>query len=144
VYTECTKIVFFNDTHCHNTYSSYKRKVRLFCADLYKAYKYSTTLRTHAYNELNPNQNISVEYTFRDIFTLLRTVWLSQNRFSWKLPLRNVDFKVILCRLFTNQTKNAKERHKTKFQMLPQHSRTPKMINTVIFISLIKNFDQTV
>jgi hypothetical protein len=75
VCTECTKAFFsFIMTPIFTACSvSYKGEGRLFCADFYEAYKYSTTLCAHAYTELNPNRKISVEYTCGDLFSPLGT-----------------------------------------------------------------------
>jgi len=40
--------------------------------------------------------------------------------------------------------KNTKEGNKTMFQMLPQHSRSPQMINAIMLSSLTKNFVENV
>jgi len=52
--------------------------------------------------------------------------------------------KAICPEFYTNQTKITNQRDRTIFQMLPQHSRSPQMIKTIMLRSLITNFVQNV
>jgi hypothetical protein len=62
-----------------------------------------------------------------------------------KIAITDQSFVKAFCaEFYTNQTKNTKERDRTMLQILPEHLRSPKVINAIMLRSLTTNFVQTV